>query len=249
MRRDPSVPLSRNNHLLRWVEKMKRADPSGARALGRRLAGGERRAHRPDAASRARCCGSTRRPGPAATTRAPTRAMSPASSSARSSARSRKTPPARRTTGMNPYEMRRKLKDLFNGAMRGPDDVRPAVQHGDRRLADVAGRRPADRLAVRRRQHADHGADRAAGVRGDRPRRAARRAVHAQRRRAARRRASRTCPGRATTTSTSSTSRRRARSGRTARATAATRCSARSASACGSPRTSRATTAGWPSTC
>ena len=54
---------------------------------------------------------------------------------------------------------------------------------------------------------------------------------------AARRRARRTCRGRATpTTSTSSTSPRRARSGPTAPATAATRCSARSASRCGSPR-------------
>ena len=63
-------------------------------------------------------------------------------------------------------------------------------------------------------------------------------------------RASRTCRGRATPrTSTSSTSRRRGRSGRSAPATAATRCSARSASRCGSPRSWRATRAGWPSTC
>ena len=56
-------------------------------------------------------------------------------------------------------------------------------------------------------------------------------------------------PGRATRRSTSSTSPRRARSGPTARATAATRCWARSASRCGSPRSWRATRAGWPSTC
>ena len=134
-------------------------------------------------------------------------------------------------------------------AMAGPDDVRAAVQHGARRLADVADRRAAHRLALRRRQHADHGAHRPAGARGDRPRRASAscRACTASARRS--RPAQRTCPGRATTTSTSSTSRRRARSGRTDRATAATRCSARSASACASPRTSRATRAGWPSTC
>ena len=57
------------------------------------------------------------------------------------------------------------------------------------------------------------------------------------------------CPGRAIGRSISSTSRRRARSGPTAPATAATRCSARSASPSGSPRTSRATRAGWPSIC
>ena len=52
MRRDPSVPLSRNHHLLRWVEKMKELTRPAQRALGRRLAGRERRAHR------RRCCAS-----------------------------------------------------------------------------------------------------------------------------------------------------------------------------------------------
>ncbi len=88
-----------------------------------------------------------------------------------------------------------------------------------------------------------------AGVRGNRQGREARRALHAQRRRAARARADRMCPGPATRKSTSFTSPKRARSGPTARATAATRCSARNASRCASPRTSRAMKAGWPSTC
>ena len=58
------------------------------------------------------------------------------------------------------------------------------------------------------------------------------------------------CRGRAMRRpSTSSTTPRRGRSGRTAPATAATRCSARSASRCGSPRSSPVTRAGWPSTC
>ena len=86
---------------------------------------------------------------------------------------------------VNPFEMRRKLKELFSGCMRGPHHVRAAVQHGPGRLADVADRRAAHRFALRRGQHAHHGAHRHAGLRRDRQGREARRAVHAQRRRAA----------------------------------------------------------------
>ena len=56
--------------------------------------------------------------------------------------------------------MRRKLKELFNGSHARPHHVRAAVQHGPGRLAHVADRRAAHRLALRRRQHADHGAHR-----------------------------------------------------------------------------------------
>ena len=52
--RDPSVPLARNAHLLRWVEKMARADAARRHPLGGRLAGGIRRALRADGARRAR---------------------------------------------------------------------------------------------------------------------------------------------------------------------------------------------------
>ena len=79
--------------------------------------------------------------------------------------------------------------------------------------------------------------------------RAALRAVHALGRHAAAPRRERRAVAVQPRRSTSSTSPRRARSGPTARATAATRCSARSASRCASPRTWRATKAGWPSTC
>ena len=149
---------------------------------------------------------------------------------------------------VNPFEMRAHAEGDVQRRDGRADDVRAGVQHGPGRLADVADRRAAHRLALRRRQHADHGAHRPAGARRDRQGREARRAVHAHRRRAAR--AGRgTCPGRAIRRSTSSIFRRRARSGRTGPATAATRCSARSASRCGSRRASRATRAGWPSTC
>ena len=122
------------------------------------------------------------------------RAMSRASRTAPSSARSRRTPPVPPTTGSIRSRCARKLKELFSGCMRGPHHVRAAVQHGPDRLADVADRRAAHRFAVRRRQHAHHGAHRHAGVRGDRQGRQARGAVHAQRGRAARRRAQQDVP-------------------------------------------------------
>ena len=142
-------------------------------------------------------------------------------------------------------EAQRPLRRLHGG----PHDVRRAVLDGPARLADRAHRRRADRLRLRRREHADHDphgqgrARRARRRRRVRPVRALRRHAADGGRRGRRR-------GRATPrTSTSSTSPRRARSGRSARATAATRCSARSASRCGSRRSWRATRAGWPSTC
>ena len=60
----------------------------------------------------------------------------------------------------NPYVMRRKLKEIFKGSHAGAHHVRAALQHGSGGLADVADRRTAHRFALRRREHAHHGAHR-----------------------------------------------------------------------------------------
>ena len=57
-----------------------------------------------------------------------------------------------------PQEMKATLRRPVRRLHARPDDVRRALQHGPARLANRADRRRADRLAVRRRQHADHDA-------------------------------------------------------------------------------------------
>ena len=72
--------------------------------------------------------------------------------------------------GRSDQQLGRAVRDAAQaeGAVRRldarPHDVRAAVQHGPDRFADVADRRAAHRLALRRRQHAHHGAHRHAGV-------------------------------------------------------------------------------------
>ena len=131
MRRDPSVPLTRNHHLLRWVEKMTELTrPAGVHWVdGSQEENDELIAQMVRSGTLLRLNQETW-PGCYY-------ARSDASDVARVEQRTFICSLSKDAAGptnnwVNPYEMRRKLKELFNGAMRGPDDVRAAVQHGDR---------------------------------------------------------------------------------------------------------------------
>ena len=161
-------PLTTNEHLIRWVEKMAELTEPAAIHWVDGSPAGVRLAVRPDGRRRAPSSASTRSCGRAASTRAPTRAMWRAWRTAPSSARSRRTTPGRPTTGKIPSRCGGSSRSCSSGCDARAHHVRAAVQHGAGRLAHVADRRGAHRLALRRGQHAHHGAHRRAGVRGDR---------------------------------------------------------------------------------
>ena len=116
--RDVSVPLATNSHLLRWVEKMRDL----TRPAAVHWVDGSQEEYDFLCAEMVASGTFTRLNetcGPGATTRDRTRTTWRASSSARSSARCRRTRPGPTNNWVNPYEMRRKLKELFSGCMAG----------------------------------------------------------------------------------------------------------------------------------
>ena len=168
MRRDPSVPLTRNHHLLRWVEKMNELTRPA-------------RVHWVDGSQEENdeLIEQMLRSGTLLRLNQETwpgcyYARSDASDVARVEQRTFVCSLSEDAAGPtnnweNPYEMRRKLKDLFNGAMRGRTMyVLPFSMGIVGSPMSQVGVQLTD-SPVRRRQHADHGEDRAAGLRGDRP--------------------------------------------------------------------------------
>src|SRR5262245_33576563 len=118
MRRDPSVPLSRNQHLLRWVEKMKELTrPAGVHWVdGSQEENDTLIAGMLEAGTLTRL-NQEKWPGCYY-------ARSDASDVARVEQRTFVCSLSEDAAGptnnwVNPYEMRRKLRELFNGCMQG----------------------------------------------------------------------------------------------------------------------------------
>ena len=219
-----------------WVDEIAALTQPDRDPLVRRLAGGVRPPLRAD--------GRRRHVHPPQPAEAPqqlprplrSRATWPASRTAPSSAASARQDAGPTNNWVDPTrDAAARCSGLFDGSHARPHHVRDPVLHGAARLAALAHRRRAHRLALRRGQHADHDPH---GPRG--ARRAGRRRLRPLPAlgRACRSRPARpTCPGPATRREVHRPLPRGARDlvVRLA-ATAATRCSARSASRCASPR-------------
>ena len=152
---DEQRPATANQKLLDFVEEWRQVfEPDDVHWCD-----GSRRGVRPPLPG----CWSTAGPssswptpsGPTATSPCPTPATSPGSRTAPSSAASARSTPAPPTTGGPGRDEGHDARAL-PGRHAGPDDVRRAVLDGPARLAHRPHRRAAHRLALRRREHADH---------------------------------------------------------------------------------------------
>ena len=158
----PEAP-TQNEALTGWVEEIARADQARSRSTGATVP--------PRSTTGSATSWSTPAPSgvsPTRSARTPTSpgripATSPGSRTGPSSAPSARRTPARPTTGGTRRRCGRRSSRLFDGCDERPDDVRGPVLDGPARLRQVADRRPAHRLRLRRRLDADHDPDGRAG--------------------------------------------------------------------------------------
>ena len=161
-----SPALSKNEHLLRWVDKIHDlVKPSSVHWVDGSQEENEASVGR--WSSPALSSSSTKNSGQTATTRVPIQATWRAWRIALSFARFRKTAPAPRTIGKILSKCAGSSR-VFSTARCRAHDVRAAVQHGACRLSAFTHRSAAHRFALRCREHAHHGQDRPARISGNR---------------------------------------------------------------------------------
>ncbi len=159
--RDPATPLSKNDHLLRWVEKMAELTrPARIHWVDGSQEENDQLCAEMVASGTFIKLNEKLWPGCYY-------ARSDANDVARVEDRTFICSYSKDSAGPtnnweNPYEMRRKLKGLFSGAMRGRTMYVLAFSMGPIGSPLRKNRRPTHRFALRRRQHAHYGSYRPA---------------------------------------------------------------------------------------